>query len=276
LPVVSPSNIYEDLRRRDFSVNAIALSISKDNAGEILDPYDGIGDIRRRLIRILHRKSFIDDPTRIFRALRYKNRLNFQLERSTEALLKEAISKGMVKRISKQRLMNELKLIFAEKTYLKSLDDLLKYRIFFCNRRRLKNIDRMGSLRYYYFLNVIGAENFPLNRQELKIIKDLRNISTLKNILSRVKTNSTLFYTLNGVDRQVLMVIPRLYPGLKPAILRYQSLRKTKPLINGEDLKRLQIKPGPRFKELLTKIYSLQLDGKIHNKRAALSFLKNG
>jgi len=276
LPIVSKSNIYEDLRRRDFTINAIALSISKNNYGEIFDPFDGTGDIKRKLIRVLYEKSFIDDPTRIFRALRYKSRLNFKLEVLTEKLLSDAILKSMIEKISKQRIMNELKLIFTEKTYQKILKDLKKYKIFMFSKKKLKNITAVGDLKYYYFLNLIGAESFPLSNQEKKIINDLKKLAALRKLIKRTTTNSSLYYTLNGFDEKVIKVISKLYPDLKYAIQRYQSLKKTKPLINGKDLKKLRIKTGPAFKEILTKIYKLQLDRKIRNKKTAIVFLKNG
>lgn len=151
LPIVAPAKIYDDLKRRDFTMNAIAISISKKDFGKIIDPFNGIADIKNRLIRILHRRSFIDDPTRTFRALRYKNRLGFMLEKNTEKLLTKAISEGKVKNISMQRLLNELRSIFSEKNYQKTIADLIKYRMFRLNESKLKHISRMGSIKYYFF-----------------------------------------------------------------------------------------------------------------------------
>ncbi len=275
LPTVFKSNIIEDLKRRDFTINAIALSISKEHCGKILDPFDGIGDIRKKLVRILHKKSFIDDPTRIFRALRYKNRLNFKLEKNTENLINDAISKKMLEKISKQRIMNELKLVFAEKSYQKILADLIKYKIFNLPPNTLQKINKMGSLKYYYFLSLIGAENFPLSSQEKKIISDLKTIEELRKTIKNAKTNSALFYIINKIDEKVINEIPKIFPDLKRSVRRYYLLKKIKPLINGEDLKKIGIRPGSDFKRILSEIYQLQLDGKIKNKKTALSYIKN-
>lgn len=275
LPTVFKSDIWDDLRRRDFTINAIALSISKEHYGEILDPFDGIGDIRKKLIRIMHKKSFIDDPTRIFRALRYKNRLAFKLEEDTENLLNNAISKKMPEKISKQRIINELKLIFAEKSYQKILADLIKYKIFNLPPDTLKKIKRTGDLKYYFFLGLIGAENFPLSNQEKKIINDIKKIDGLQKTIKYAKTNSALFYTLTKIDEKVINEIPKIFPDLKSSVRRYNYLKKIKPLINGEDLKKIGIKPGSDFKRILSEIYQLQLDGKIKNKKTALSYIKN-
>mgnify|MGYP005840197357 CR=1 FL=1 len=276
LPIISKANIDEDLARRDFTINAIALSISNNSCGQIFDPFDGITDIKKGLIRILHKKSFFDDPTRIFRALRYKNRLGFKLESNTEKLLKDSISKGMLEKISKQRIINELKLIFMEKSYKKTLSDLKKYHIFEFSPQALKKIESMGDLKYYYFLNLIGTtEDLPLSNQDKKIINDIKKLSKLKRDLKKAKTNSTIFYLLSKIDEKVLDIIPALYPELKQKIKLYRSLKKIKPLVNGKDLMEIGIKQGSNFKKILTHLYRLQLDGKIKDKKTALSLIRN-
>ncbi|MGQ9465538.1 MAG: CCA tRNA nucleotidyltransferase [bacterium] len=275
LPIVSKANIDEDLKRRDFTINAIALSISKNTCGQILDPFDGIGDIKNGLIRILHKKSFLDDPTRIFRALRYKNQLGFRLESNTEKLLNDAISKGMLERISKQRIMNELKLIFTEKSYKKTLRDLKKYHIVEFSARALKKIEAMGDLKYYYFLNLIGTEDLPLSNQEKRIINDLKKLNKLKRAIKMAKTNSEIFFLLSEIDEKVLNVIQTLDPELKQKIRLYRSLRKIKPLVNGKDLIKIGIKQDSNFKKILSRLYRLQLDGKINDKKTALSLIRN-
>lgn len=114
LPVVRPGTITEDLGRRDFTINAIAIRLNEIQAGEIVDPYDGVGDLRRGLIRILHAKSFVDDPTRLFRAVRFEQRLAFQLEERTERLYRNAVTMGWIDRLSGYRLGEQLRLLFEE------------------------------------------------------------------------------------------------------------------------------------------------------------------
>ncbi|KAA0255288.1 MAG: CCA tRNA nucleotidyltransferase, partial [Chloroflexi bacterium] len=83
LPTVTPSRIEDDLRRRDFTINAMAIRLDGEAFGEILDPLEGQTDLGRGAIRVLHPKSFLDDPTRILRALRYEARYSFQVEPAT-------------------------------------------------------------------------------------------------------------------------------------------------------------------------------------------------
>ena len=89
LPSVSASDIKNDIQRRDFTINSICINLSPKEFGEIYDQQNGIKDIKNKTIRIIHNESFLDDPTRIFRAIRFSKRLNFKIEKKTEELLKK-------------------------------------------------------------------------------------------------------------------------------------------------------------------------------------------
>jgi tRNA nucleotidyltransferase (CCA-adding enzyme) len=114
LPIVTPASIEEDLRRRDFSVNAMAVALAPRGFGDLLDPLRGAADLRRRRLRILHPLSFVEDPTRIFRAARYQSRLGLTLERDSRRALRLAIALAPYPALSGQRLAAELELILAE------------------------------------------------------------------------------------------------------------------------------------------------------------------
>lgn len=122
LPTVSPAGFLNDFSRRDFSINAMALClgdflgwISQPNLNpellypKVVNPFSGMEDLNNKLIRVLHEKSFIDDPTRIFRACRYGGRLNFEIEENTKTLLAEALKNGALNTISTFRIVNEFK-----------------------------------------------------------------------------------------------------------------------------------------------------------------------
>jgi len=112
LPTVKPGSLKDDLIRRDFSINAMALHLNPQRFGELIDLHHGKDDLERRLIRILHPKSFIDDATRILRAIRYEQRLSFKLESETEKLLRHDVA--MLDTISGDRVRHELELILKE------------------------------------------------------------------------------------------------------------------------------------------------------------------
>ncbi len=114
LPTVQPASIEEDLSRRDFTINAVALQLNPRQFGRLLDPYGGQRDLRAHTIRLLHAGSFEDDPTRIFRAIRFEQRFGFRLERSTLRLLAQAASTNLIQHLSGPRLQNDILLLFAE------------------------------------------------------------------------------------------------------------------------------------------------------------------
>jgi tRNA nucleotidyltransferase (CCA-adding enzyme) len=108
LPTVEHATIREDLFRRDFTINAMATSLKGDDFGRLVDPFGGRRDLAEGTIRILHNLSFIDDPTRIFRAIRYENRYRFRMDASTARLARGCIDMGLVGDLSSSRLRDEL------------------------------------------------------------------------------------------------------------------------------------------------------------------------
>ncbi len=130
LPDIFQGNLYQDLLRRDFTINAMAVSICAGNFGEIIDYYGGIKDIKKKSIRPLHNLSFIEDPTRIFRALRFKTRLKFKIEKRTAENIKGALAHDISKKIEPIRIFNELEHIFNEPTVYETMCEINKYGLF--------------------------------------------------------------------------------------------------------------------------------------------------
>lgn len=128
MPQVQPSSIEKDLFRRDFTVNAIAVALRPQNFGFIYDPFDGQEDIRKKIIRVLHSKSFLDDPTRIYRAIRFAGRYRFNLEKETRNLIADALARDLLSLVSVHRLRDELQAILAEDKAEQILQELEKLR----------------------------------------------------------------------------------------------------------------------------------------------------
>ena len=125
-PDVKPGRIKEDLLRRDFTINAMSVSINRKNFGELVDCYKGLKDLKKGIIRVMHDKSFIDDPTRIFRAVRFSARLGFRIEPHTKGLIKKAISCGLLGEVNRGRIRKEIDLFLKEKNPWKCLDMFAK------------------------------------------------------------------------------------------------------------------------------------------------------
>jgi tRNA nucleotidyltransferase/poly(A) polymerase len=125
-PHISPATIYEDLQCRDFTVNAIALSLNKASLGLLIDPTNGMGDIERREMRAIHNYSFYDDPARMLRLIRFKVRLGFGIDDRTRLQFENAREAGMLEKVTSEALAIELRNIAAEPNIhdlLKALDD---------------------------------------------------------------------------------------------------------------------------------------------------------
>jgi tRNA nucleotidyltransferase (CCA-adding enzyme) len=114
LPRVAPASLAEDLGRRDFAINAMAIGLSGDDLGHLYDPYGGVADMEAGFVRVLHERSFLDDPTRLLRALRYAARLGFVLDPETERLAREAVAADALSTVSGARIRDELMDLLSE------------------------------------------------------------------------------------------------------------------------------------------------------------------
>ena len=130
LPLVNPGTIEGDLRRRDFSINALAIRLNSDSFGRLIDCIDGVKDLRAGRVRSLHAESFVDDPTRIFRAVRYEQRYNFRIEAKDQARIHEALHQGVLDLISGERIRNEINRILAEDVVPRMVQRLLEFDVF--------------------------------------------------------------------------------------------------------------------------------------------------
>ena len=137
LPTVQPASIEEDLFRRDFTINAIAMQLNSGKFGRVLDAYGGQRDLRARTIRVLHAGSFQDDPTRIFRAIRFEQRFGFCLERTTVRLLAQAAATNLIQQLSGPRLQNEILSLFAEHDPVRAIARLGRLKLLRFLHRRL-------------------------------------------------------------------------------------------------------------------------------------------
>ena len=111
LPDVEHASVKMDLSRRDFTINTLAISLNHSTYGEMLDYYGGQRDLDDKAIRVLHNLSFVEDPTRVFRAVRFEQRLGFKIGQQTEHLLQSAVRLGLLEKVSGHRIFNELTLI---------------------------------------------------------------------------------------------------------------------------------------------------------------------
>ena len=291
LPTVTPSTLMNDLFRRDFSINAMAISLMPGNYGELIDPYRGESDIEHRLIRILHPKSFSDDATRILRAIRYEQRLGFNLETETARLLKENIP--MLDTISSDRVRHELELILREKYpeyAVRRLDELgvlarisppLKGNGWIARKfDQARLLNKPGQLPSLYFCLLVH----PLSQEEVeqlihhlnipgKLSQALRDTLHLKAKLPSLDKSSLrpseIYYFLHEYEPLAIQAnaIASESVTIRGHLQLFQrKLRYVKTLLKGEELRELGVSTGPELGRILRALHRAKLDGEVNTK----------
>ena len=288
LPSIKPGSFTDDLCRRDFSINTMALCLTPQRFGELIDLYHGKDDLDNRLIRILHPNSFIDDATRILRGLRYEQRLGFKLEPKTDELLRR--DAAMLDTISGDRIRHELELILKEDS----------------PERVLKRAAELGVLtKLHPSLRGNGwlSEKFDQARQLYKrtspsplylclLIYNLTDEED-EQFLSRFnfpkRLTQAMCHTLQLKARLHILANPQLKPSdiyqllrsyvaqaIQANVLAAESLvvsqhlqsylaklRYVKPLLNGEDLKRMGVPQGTQMGAILDALHWAKLNGEV-------------
>lgn len=146
LPIVEKSSIKMDLYRRDFTINTLAIQLNSKSFGELIDFFGGTKDLKERVIRVLHNLSFVEDPTRIFRAIRFEQRLGFQIGKHTQNLMRNAVKMGFMNRLSGGRLLSEMILILQEKNPFSAIKRMKDFNLFPVLHPELKLTEEMESL----------------------------------------------------------------------------------------------------------------------------------
>lgn len=286
LPEVEPGSINDDLSRRDFTINALAMNLDPANFGALIDPTGGIKNLRRKVIRVLHERSFIDDPTRIFRAARFAGRYGFSLEEKTSAWLKEAVKKKVISLLSGQRIREEIIAILKEENFITSLNSLARWKVLGLLHRKIRWDERkarslrpgfpgeswrVGLLLLIENLNYCETEEIArrivLRREEKSIIlKAKRHLPKILKIMrklsppidSRRKLEIYRYFSL--LSEEGLLYLKISQPLWRDFISEYlQKMKKAKPRVSGEDLKKLGYPPGPIYKKILSKIFEQKL-----------------
>jgi tRNA nucleotidyltransferase (CCA-adding enzyme) len=300
LPDVKPGTIKDDLARRDFTINAMAVELNPRHFGELLDPYKGQTDLRYKAIRILHEKSFTDDATRIWRAVRYEQRLDFLIEPLTLLLIERDLP--MLKTISGDRLRHELELVLKEETPEKALvradelgvlaklhpafkaDDWLVEMLGML--RKLDDRENPEPSMYIavlgYRLTVTQAEKLVgylrLTKEAARMLKDALDIKEKANELALPgQAPSVIYELLHGYDPAALKVV---YLAAGDGVmsdnidLYLNVLRHVKPALGAADLMRLGVPEGPKIKAALKFLREARLDGTIDTKKGEADWVK--
>ena len=293
LPTVTPGSLKSDLARRDFTINAMAASIAPNDFGKVIDYSGGLDDLRAELIRVLHPNSFIDDATRIFRAIRYEQRLSFKIEPDTESLIKQNLP--MIDTISGNRLKNELNLIFKECSCAKGL----------------KRADELGILKQLHpslkangwlsaklrkdhdLVTLFALLTYNLNEENCRdtlkrlnisgkngqIIKEVHKVKTALDALSTPNLPfSSIYRILENFSNEAINVVVL---AEEPSVARQrlelyiEKLQQIHPVLDGDDLKRMGITTGRKIGQILKQLTNAKLDHKVRTRSEEEKLVKS-
>ena len=298
LPDVSAGSMNDDLARRDFSVNAMAVSLGQTTWGELLDPFQGKADLERRLVRVLHADSFVDDATRILRAVRYSQRLGFRLEEETEALARR--NAHYLDAISGDRVRRELERIFREPGVASVLEAAQDLSVLAAVHPALSldpgTASRLSGLSAgppeERELRLLAALVFPTPPTELPSLIErlnmdgrwarvVRDVGGIKGDLQRLGAEPlrrSELYTLLR-HRQPAAIegceVATEEPEVRERLELYLAeLRHVRPMVKGGDLLELGVPQGPMVGELLEKLLVARLEGLLSTKEDEESLVR--
>jgi len=287
LPKVKPASIGEDLARRDFTINAMALALCGRERGQLLDPFDGMGDIGRGVVRVLHDRSFIDDATRILRALRYETRFSFGIDKKTLALLKRDLA--YLDTISGARLRHELLRLLAEDRPEKGLLRCQELGVLAAIHKALRFDDELAvAFRRArragqapppeLYLGLLGTRLSPadaeavavrlaLSKRQRQALEGAAGLGQLLPSLSRPGLRPSQVverlepYPLSAVQAWALLASRR---AVRQKLRLYLSeWCYVKPSLDGRALDRLGVARGPGTGDVLRLLKTARLDGEV-------------
>jgi len=311
LPTVELSSIKMDLFRRDFTINTLAIELKSGAFGQLLDFFGGERDVKEGVIRVLHNLSFVEDPSRIFRAIRFEQRFGFHIGKQTQGLMKNAISMGFLEHLSGKRLFTELELILREENPLPMVERMAEFNLFTVLHPRLRYdaatkalLARVSEVVNWFdllFLEVpyakwmvyllgladqvqlTGMEELTLRlalppRHRKRLLEGSAEGNTVLQRARRKRLSSKEIYTLFKplpIEALLYVMAKAEEKEVQKAIsLFFTQLNAMKVSLRGRDLQELGIKPGPLYREILDALLSGRLEGKIKTKEDEMRYVK--
>lgn len=310
LPRVERSSIKEDMYRRDFTINTLALCLNPDRFGDLIDYFGGRKDLENKCVRILYNLSFVEDPTRILRAIRFEQRYRFSIENDTLRFARDAIERKMLGKLSYNRILRELILILNEKDPLPALNRMVDIGVWKDIFPEINYVDiRQEMLRripvliswwqerylsgdvrpwlIYFIVMFTGLKGedlhnffnrYPLDKESRKAMEDAVNIPGLAVQISREKLLPSQMDEILvhfGSNNLIYLLLCLENESTWDSVVAYLDARENAEVrINGNDLQNMGLKPGPQYKEIFDELYELKLNGVIKDKREEFEEVK--
>ncbi len=293
LPRVTPTSLAEDLRRRDFTINAMAIGLTGDDLGHIYDPHGGLGDLEARTIRVLHDGSFRDDPTRLLRAVRYATRLRFALEQETERLAREAVAADALSTVSGARIGADLMLVLSEEEVGRAIELIRELEIHSALHPELDpdpelvaaaalGAAAIGADRAVTALAALvesAPEALDLWLADLNLLADERDAASraarvapriAMALREREHSPSELRALLGREPLEALALALALRAPSEPVLRWVTDLRGVGLEISGDDLLAAGVPEGPAVGRALEETLRRKLDGVVSGREAEL------
>jgi len=299
LPSVEHATIREDLFRRDFTINAMAVSLKGEDFGRLVDPFDGRRDLAAKTIRVLHNLSFIDDPTRIFRAIRYESRYGFGMDEHTQRLARGTIEMGLVGDLSSARLRDELMALLEEGDAGASIVRLAElgagtaiHPHLAADEDAVELLERLSDLDARYGTHIprwrLALEALARRLPPDEIYDWLRRLKVQRRDAERIAWAVTvgprLVERLNGEQLEPAEIVALAEPYAPDAPLfalaladpqplheYFERLRDVKLEVSGSDLARLGMGESPQVGEILAELRRRKLNGQLDGRESELA-----
>jgi tRNA nucleotidyltransferase (CCA-adding enzyme) len=312
LPVVEMSSIKLDLYRRDFTINTLTIQVNPDRFGILIDFFNAQKDIKEKSIRVLHNLSFVEDPTRVFRAIRFEQRFGFAIGRLTAGLIQNAVNMDFFRELSGRRVFNELQLILQEENpaaAVSRLNDfgLLKviHPALVCDKSMLALLNAVRQVLSWYDLLFLDESYMKwavyflalIHRCEKKQVQAICQRFELAPRLTRLfvdgrartqdclydlgrnlpAANSTVYHRLAGLRTELIlfMMAAADQDKVKKAIsLYFTNLRRTAISLKGDDLLQMGVAPGPIYREVFQAVLDAKLNGQVKTREEEIEFAR--
>lgn len=313
LPTVEMSSLKLDLFRRDFTINTLAIHLNPENFGTLIDFFIGLKDIKEKTIRVLHNLSFVEDPTRVFRAIRFEQRFDFSIGKLTQGLIKNAVKMEFFKRLSGRRVFNEIRLILEEETPAPAIIRMNDYNLLKVIHPSLvldkgligmldstkKVIDWFDLLfleesykRWMVYLLILTRQaDKEVSQEFCKRLKlPPRYAKTFCNDRFEADkcihwleynlpvSNSTLYKRLGEFKTELILYIMAAsgQERVKKAISHFfTKLRYIRTSITGDDLIKMGLEPGPLFRKIFEAVRDAKLNDEIRYQEDEFRFVQN-
>ncbi len=310
LPIVEKSSIKMDLARRDFTINTLAISLNPDNFGTLIDYFGASRDLKDKTIRTIHNLSFVEDPTRVFRAIKFANRFGFNIGKVTSTLINNALKIDCFKQLSGLRVLSELKQIFGEENPIPAIETLesyglekviheqlmitpTTYLLFESVNKALAWHDLLYVNEEYprwavYFMALLNRCSYlvceqichrlmvPLKEKTLLLEQRYKAENRLDLIENAYPfTRQELYWGLINFRTEFILYMMALAKNeeVKKAISNfYTHHRHIRPIIRGKDLMAIGIKPGKIYTKIFNKILDAKLDNALDSREKEIAF----